>query len=217
MAYLLERYLAPSDRFAEILCGLVMILTFTLAGSVSGADVRDIAIGAAGCAIAWGVIDGVTLAFNAVFQRGRRNGVLREIRTLDRASAIGVLRAEFDATLAPLAGVEDRDRIYAAFVDSASTMHEAPVHFTKADLYGALSLVLIEAACALFVVLPVLALGTTMEAIRVSNVLLICTLFAIGYDHARRNGWTVARSVRTGLVIMSVGVCLVLVAIVMGG
>ncbi len=56
------RLLEPSERIAEVLFGLIMVLTFTGSLSVAEAgrdDVRTMLIGALGCNIAWGVIDGV--------------------------------------------------------------------------------------------------------------------------------------------------------------
>ena len=66
--------LDPSERTAEVLFGLIMVLTFT--GSLSAAeagpdDIRAMLIGALGCNIAWGIIDG--LATTCLVER-RSNG-----------------------------------------------------------------------------------------------------------------------------------------------
>lgn len=57
-----RRVLDPGDRIAEMLFGLIMALTFT--GSLSVADsgrddVRAMLVGALGCNLAWGLIDGI--------------------------------------------------------------------------------------------------------------------------------------------------------------
>jgi hypothetical protein len=59
---LTKRLLEPHERIAEVLFGLIMVLTFTGSLSVAEAgrdDVRTMLIAALGCNIAWGIIDGV--------------------------------------------------------------------------------------------------------------------------------------------------------------
>ena len=56
------RVLDPSERIAEVLFGLIMVLTFTGSLSIADAgenDVRVMLIGALGCNLAWGLIDAV--------------------------------------------------------------------------------------------------------------------------------------------------------------
>ena len=55
-----RRVLEPNERIAEVLFGLIMVLTFTGSLSVAEADraeVRTMLIGALGCNLAWGIID----------------------------------------------------------------------------------------------------------------------------------------------------------------
>ncbi len=55
-----RRVLAPNERVAEVLFGLIMVLTFTGSLSIAEADradVRTMLLGALGCNIAWGLID----------------------------------------------------------------------------------------------------------------------------------------------------------------
>src|SRR5437773_11311167 len=57
-----RRALEPGERIAEVLFGLIMVLSFTGSLSVAEAgrdDVRLMLIGALGCNIAWGIIDGI--------------------------------------------------------------------------------------------------------------------------------------------------------------
>ena len=56
------RVVDPPQRVAEVLFGLIMVLTFTCSLSIAEAgrdDVRTMLIGALGCNLAWGIIDGV--------------------------------------------------------------------------------------------------------------------------------------------------------------
>src|ERR1043166_2863403 len=78
-----SRPLDPNDRISEVLFGLIMVLTFT--GSLSVADsgredVRAMLIGALGCNIAWGIIDGVLYLMDCLSERGRDIRALRAAR-----------------------------------------------------------------------------------------------------------------------------------------
>ena len=69
-----RRVLDPSDRTAEVLFGLIMVLTFTGSLSVAEAgraDVRAMLIGALGCNLAWGVIDSVLYLMSTLAEKSR--------------------------------------------------------------------------------------------------------------------------------------------------
>src|SRR5207249_4453585 len=69
-----KRVLDPIDRVSEVLFGLIMVLTFT--GSLSVAEagresIRTMLIGALGCNLAWGIIDGVFYLMGCLAEKGR--------------------------------------------------------------------------------------------------------------------------------------------------
>src|SRR5881275_538712 len=69
-----RRVLEPIDRVSEVLFGLIMVLTFTGSLSVAEAgrdDVRTMLIGALGCNLAWGIIDGVLYLMGCLAEKGR--------------------------------------------------------------------------------------------------------------------------------------------------
>src|SRR5947199_3354239 len=69
-----KRLLDPIDRVSEILFGLIMVLTFTGSLSIAEAgrdDVRTMLIGALGCNLAWGIIDGVLYLMGCLAEKGR--------------------------------------------------------------------------------------------------------------------------------------------------
>ena len=69
-----KRVLEPIDRVSEVLFGLIMVLTFTGSLSVAEAgrdDVRTMLIGALGCNLAWGIIDGVLYLMGCLAEKGR--------------------------------------------------------------------------------------------------------------------------------------------------
>src|SRR6185436_6690879 len=78
-----KRVLEPNERIAEVLFGLIMVLTFT--GSLSVAesgrdDVRTMLIGALGCNIAWGIIDGIFYLMGSLAEKGRGLIAFRAVR-----------------------------------------------------------------------------------------------------------------------------------------
>jgi len=79
-----RRYLDPSDRVGEVLCGLIMVLDSTLiAGLTAGAGrqgVRHLLIAALGCNIAWGIIDGALYVLGNLTARRQRRRLLNEIK-----------------------------------------------------------------------------------------------------------------------------------------
>src|SRR5512135_1155768 len=71
-----SRHLDPASHMGEILFGLIMTLTFTLAAGIvieeeGRAGARERFLGILGCNLAWGIIDGVLYVLGQVFERGR--------------------------------------------------------------------------------------------------------------------------------------------------
>src|SRR5512144_2724238 len=77
----LQRYLDPADRLGEILFGLIMALGFTGAVRLEHekADNRALFIGIVGCNLAWAIVDGVMYVLTALFERGRKTRLVRDV------------------------------------------------------------------------------------------------------------------------------------------
>src|SRR6188474_3767072 len=78
-----RQVLDPNQRIAEVLFGLIMVLTFTGSLSVAGADraeVRTMLIGALGCNLAWGVIDAVLYLMGSLSEKGTGLLTFRAVR-----------------------------------------------------------------------------------------------------------------------------------------
>src|SRR6185503_2644072 len=78
-----KRVLEPDERIAEVLFGLIMVLTFTGSLSVAEAgrdDVRMMLIGALGCNFAWGIIDGVLYLMGCLAEKGHSLMTYRAVR-----------------------------------------------------------------------------------------------------------------------------------------
>src|SRR3954469_20709049 len=77
---LIQPILDPLERSSEVLFGVIMVMTFTVSLRVARADhlqVREMLIGAIGCNLAWGVIDGIMYVMSCVSERGHSNKILR--------------------------------------------------------------------------------------------------------------------------------------------
>jgi len=82
-----KRVLEPYDRVSEVLFGMIMVLTITGSLSVADAgrdDVRTMLIGALGCNLAWGIIDGLLYLMGSLSEQARN---LRSLRALREATA----------------------------------------------------------------------------------------------------------------------------------
>jgi hypothetical protein len=64
-------YLKPSESLTEVVAGLIMVLTFTLGASVLSGGGGAALVGAIGCNVAWGIIDGVHYMMASTFDRNR--------------------------------------------------------------------------------------------------------------------------------------------------
>jgi len=78
-----KRVLEPPERISEVLFGLIMVLTYTCSISVvqSGrVEVRHMLLGALGCNVAWGIIDGVFYLMGCLSEKGHNLATLRVLR-----------------------------------------------------------------------------------------------------------------------------------------
>src|SRR5215470_14219824 len=85
-----KRFLTPGERIAEVLFGLIMVLTFTGSLSVAEAgraDVRTMLIGALGCNIAWGIIDGLFYLMDCLVQKGQTIRAWRAFKNAETPQA----------------------------------------------------------------------------------------------------------------------------------
>src|SRR4029450_6209446 len=78
-----KRVLEPVERVSEVLFGLIMVLTFTGSLSIAEAgreDVRTMLIGALGCNLAWGIIDGILYLMSALAEKSEALLTLHAVR-----------------------------------------------------------------------------------------------------------------------------------------
>jgi hypothetical protein len=217
------RHLDPGSHMGEILFGLIMTLTFTLAAGIviqeeGRAGAREMLIGILGCNLAWGIIDGVLYVLGQVFERGRFRRIGVNLRQATSAeSARQMVADELDESVVAVTDDPTRERLYQTIVEhvrSAPAMPATPNRVGRKDLLGGLAAGWLVFACSVPAVLPFLFLDDPRLALRVSNAILLGLLFFVGWRAARH---TLARPWIAGIVFLLVGVLLVAVAIPLGG
>jgi VIT1/CCC1 family predicted Fe2+/Mn2+ transporter len=209
------RVLEWNERIAEILFGLIMVRTFTGSLSVAEAgraDIRSMLVGALGCNLAWGIIDGVLYLMAALAGRGRDLAVYSAIR--NAAPADGH-RAILDAVPPIIGSVLDpfdleqvRQRL--------TRLPEAPVRprLVAAEWRGAVAVCLLVFASTFPVALPFLLIGDAPTALRVSNGVAVTMLFLAGAAY----GQAVHRSpLAIGTAMVVLGAVLVAMTMALGG
>jgi VIT1/CCC1 family predicted Fe2+/Mn2+ transporter len=182
--------LDPHDRISEVLFGLIMVLTFTGSLSVAEAgreDIRIMLIGALGCNLAWGVIDGVLYLMGCLAEKGRDLKIYRAVRnTSDPRKAqrliVGALPSVLASILQPgeLAALHERLKQLPEPAERA--------RLSGADWRGALAVFLWVFLTTFPVAMPFLFMQKVGLAMRVSNCIAVLMLFIAGMAYGRNVG-----------------------------
>lgn len=210
------RVLEPVERVSEVLFGLIMVLTFTGSLSVADAgrnDVRTMLIGAIGCNLAWGIIDGVLYLMSCLAEKGRNLMTFLAVRkTTDLAKAQALLADALPPVVASVlkpAELESmRQRLQA--------LPEPPpkARLGGRDWWGAVGVFLLVFLTTIPVALPFVFMHQVSTAMRVSNAIAIVMLFVTGAAYGRcigRSPWSL------GMFMVGIGLVLVALTIALGG
>ena len=209
------RVVDPIDRISEILFGLIMVLTFTGSLSVAEAgreDVRIMLIGALGCNLAWGIIDGVLYLMGGLGEKARTALALRAARRSPSADEAQRLVAEM--LPAPVAALVGPTELAAIEQRLRQAPEPAIPRLDRGDWLGALGVCLLVFLSTFPVAIPFLVINSPMAALRVSNAVVIVMLTAAGAMFARltgRNAWL------WGLAMVLLGAGLAGLAMALGG
>ncbi len=211
-----KKVLEPNERISEVLFGLIMVLTFTGSLSVAEADraeVRTMLIGALGCNIAWGVIDGIFYLMGCLGEQGRG---IRALRALRNASAPEGARRIIAATLPPMVAATLSPAEYESVRQKLIQMPEPPSRrwLRKKEWLGALAVFLWVFLTTFPVVIPFILMHDVVRAMRVSNGIAIALLFLTGVAFGRTAEY---RPWMTGLAMVALGSVLVALTIALGG
>lgn len=204
------------ERISETLFGLIMALTFICSlGVATGAnvDIRTMLIGALGCNLAWGIVDGGLYLLARINDRGGKLVTLQAIRQASNPEA--ARRVIADALPPELVSLLPPDQIELM----RQKLQQGPEPsrgrgLTTRDWIGALGLCLLSFLSTFPVVIPFLLLSDARLALRVSYAVAIVMLFGCGYVFGIHSG---LRPWAAGLAMVAVGSTLVGIAVALGG
>ena len=211
-----KRALDPADRVAEVLFGLIMVLSFTGSLSVAQAgrdDVRAMLIGALGCNLAWGIIDAILYLMGCLAERSSQLMMLRDLRAAASPERARALLAEaLPPAVAEVLEPAELDSMRARL----ARLPEPPARarMTREDWRGAAAVFLLVFLSTFPVVVPFIVMRNAMPALRVSNAIAVAMLFMTGYAYGRITGH---RPVGMGISMVALGAVLVAITMALGG
>ena len=211
-----KRVLEPAERISEVLFGLIMVLTITGSLSVVEADraeVRTMLIGALGCNIVWGIIDGVLYLMGCLAEKGRSLMIYRAVRkATDPQQAQRLIAAALPSVVASVLQPAELEMMRVRLKQLPDSPDRA--HLGQGDWLGAVSVFLFVFLSTFPVVIPFLFMHNAGLALRLSNGTAILMLFLTGYAYGRfveRRPWL------TGLSMVALGSALVGLTMALGG
>lgn len=211
-----KRLLEPNERVSEVLFGLIMVLTFTGSLSVADAgrdDVRTMLIGALGCNVAWGIIDGILYLMGCLSEKGRGIRWLRAVRKATAPEeAHRVIAGEMPPMVAAMLGSAEYESLRQQLVRLPEPLTRP--RLAKAEWLGAVAVFLWVFVTTFPVALPFVFIADVGRAMRVSNLIAIILLFVTGYVFGRiaeHRAWL------SGLAMVLLGSALVGITIALGG
>ena len=211
-----KRVLEPNDRIAEVLFGLIMVLTFTGSLSVAEADraeVRTMLIGALGCNLAWGIIDAVLYLMGSLSEKGTGLLTFRAVRrATDPNHARRLIADALPSVVASVLEPAELEAIHQRLKQLPEPPSHARLH--KDDWLGAVGVFLLVFVSTFPVAIPFIFMHDAGPALRVSNAIAIVLLFILGYAFGRSTGrhpWMM------GISMVVLGMILVGLTIALGG
>ena len=170
-----KRVLEPNERISEVLFGLIMVLTFTGSLSVADAgrdDVRAMLIGALGCNLAWGIIDGILYLMGCLSEQGRG---IRSLRALRKAAAPEEAHRVIADALPPMVAATLAPRNIESMRQKLVQLPEPPSRprLGKDEWLGALAVFLWVFLTTFPVAIPFIFMDSVGPALRVSNAIAI--------------------------------------------
>lgn len=193
-----------------------MVLTFTGSLSVAEAgrdDVRAMLIGALGCNLAWGIIDGILYLMGCLAEKGQGLITFQAVRkATDPKVAQRVIAEALPSVVAGVLTPAELAAMHERLKQLPEPPEQARLH--KDDWRGAAGVFLLVFVSTFPVVIPFIFMRNAGPALRVSNVIAIVMLFLTGYAFGRMTGrkaWLV------GISMVVVGSILVGLTMALGG
>jgi len=208
-----HRFLEPVERISEALFGLIMVLTFTGTLSIAAerAEVREMLIGALGCNIAWGLIDGIFYLMGTLAAKGRNVRTLLALRAAPGpAEGQRVLADALPEVVAAAMTTAEIESLRGRLVGNADLPTRARLE--GRDLLASLSVFAWVFLVTFPVAIPFMLMSNADQALRVSNAVAVAMLSVVGYAYGRcigRSPWaTAAITVVGGVLIVGLTIAL---------
>jgi VIT1/CCC1 family predicted Fe2+/Mn2+ transporter len=211
--------LTPVNRVMEVFSGLIMVLTITLVGGHNVAagpeGVRALLLAALGCNVAWGIIDGVLYLMGQHFEHVRQARLVAAARVAQgEAAARRVLDEVMEPEVVDAMSPAEAAGVFATLREVAHRLPLPTSGLVRRDLVGALGCFTLCVVSGLPAVIPFLIFDRPLVALRVSNGILLASLFALGLAWAKLIG---TRPLTTGVGLLLLGAAMVAVAVAFGG
>ncbi len=211
-----KRVIEPAERIAEVLFGLIMVLTFTGSLSIAEAGREDVVamlIGALGCNLAWGVIDGLFYLMGCLAEKGRTLATYKAVMgatTDDEARSL--LAEALPPLVASLLKPEELDALRERALQLPMPVDRA--RLDRRDWLGGWGVFLLVFLATFPVAIPFMVFNSATLAMRVSNAIAILMLFLAGFLY----GKVIHRSqIFIGVAMVFIGLVIVTFTIALGG
>ena len=208
--------LHPADRIAEVLFGLIMVLTFTGSLGVAEAgrdDIRTMLIGALGCNFAWGIIDGVLYLMDSLAQKGSALRTYITVREAgDPRHAHRLIADALPPLIASVLEPADLERLR----ERLRALPEPPrrARLDSDDWLGAIGVFLLVFLSTFPVAVPFIFIENATTAMRMSNAVAVGMLLITGAAYGRV---TDRSPLLVGISMVALGAVLVALTIALGG
>ena len=210
-----KRFLTPGERVAEVLFGLIMVLTFTGSLSVAEAgraEVRTMLIGALGCNIAWGMIDGVFYLMECLAQKGQGIRAWRAFKKAPSAeAAYQVIGGVLPPVIANVLTPQEYEMLRLKLLKAESPEYPG---LRRHEWLAAVMVFFWVFIVTFPVAVPFLIMHDVRHAMRISNLIAVILLFVTGYVFGRSAEY---KPWLTGMMMVVLGGALVIVTIALGG
>jgi VIT1/CCC1 family predicted Fe2+/Mn2+ transporter len=170
-------------------------------------------IGALGCNLAWGMIDGLFYLMGSFAEKGHGLKIYRAVRSSsDPAQAQQMIEEAMPAVIASVMKPSELEAIH----ERVKELPEPPdrAHLNKDDWLGAIGVFLLVFLSTFPVVIPFLFMNDVARAMRISNIIAIVMLFILGYAYGAYVG---DRPWLTGFLMFVLGSIVVTITIALGG
>lgn len=204
-----------TERNAEIIFGLIMVLTFTCSLSAANEgreEVKTIIFASIGCNTAWGLVDAIMLMLAVIMERSAGLALLKKVQKKSGKAAHEAIHEALPPLLSELISLQETE----AISGKIKSLPPAPerAFLNGADLKNAALVFLLVFLSTFPVVIPFFFIEETMLAVRVSNGVALGLLFFFGYrlgSLAGYNKWL------SGIAFSLIGSVLVWITMMLGG